>query len=540
MSDPIADILKVAEENYLSATGKNLGAKAQILSDLGYLKTELLASVTLENKIEEAYRAFFTDLKQSGLKSIKEINEYTTIYQEQADLKLLESATDIDEGIWIHKIPELGETGLITRIIHYRLTLLGLYSGPVGLHYNAFSYAGLEKAAMYVRKPKLNTLNLLANLQNYTEAFLTENGYANSVVAFKSRITGKREDVPEYSGKFKRQIKQDLKDHEVQFEILEEKLFRRKDENVDLEFLKQKANEEINRFILRLIQLHQWMAGYYNGAIDSDFGEYTVESLVEIIENHNDGSDDKIRTADVLARVRDDYFIFNCLYFLKQYKEENRQADQTLNTLVILSDTYGKAEPEEQQTFETNFQAGIDLVKKGQDTIPESRNGIIRRVFFGIRAFFKKAFRFARKLFRWIVTGLKRAGTFVNNAIRMIYSFLKEAIKHFIEGVKFLLGKLPVTTQNSEGHYMYSNLDLDKDGLNIFETSRSSDLKNHMDLVRQKVQSMSFSLAMIGFLYQAFRTALSAAAVIGWPAFILKLVIAFKNVIDSYKTVITI
>jgi hypothetical protein len=281
------------------------------------------------------------------------------------------------------------------------------------------------------------------------------------------------------------------------------------------------------------------MAGYYNGALDADFGELTVESLIEIIENYNEGSDDKIRAADVLARVRDDYFIFNCLYFLKQYKEENRQADQTMNTLAILSDVYSKAKPGEQVAFESNFQAGIEVIKNGEDNIPETKNGVLRRVFFGIRTFFKKAFRFAGKLFRWIVSGMKQAATFVNNAIRMIYTYLKDAIRHFIEGVKFLLGKLPVTTQSSNGSFMYSNFDLDKDGLNVFGTANASDIKIHMDMVRQKVHSMTFSLALIGFLYQALKTVLTAAVVIAWPLFILKLVIAFKKVIDSYKTVLT-
>jgi len=537
--DPITEILKVAEENYLSAIGKSLGAKAQMLSDLGYLKTGLLNGVSIENRIADAYHSFFSDLQKSGLLSSSEINEYTNTYHNQAGLKLLEVVTDIDEGITINRLPELGESGLITRMIHYRLSLLGLYSGPVELNYNAFSYAGLEKAANFVQKPKLKTVNLLADLQNYTEAFLNENGYKYSVVAFKSGIAGKRKDVPEYSGKFKRQLREDLNGHEAEYEILEEKLFHRNDENVDIHLLHNMAGDETNRFILRLIQLHQWMSGYYNGALDADFDELTVESLIEIIENYNEGSDDKIRAADVLARVRDDYFIFNSLCFLKQYKDENRQADQTLATLTILSDAYNKAEPLQKQMFETNFQSGIDSVKAGQDVLPESRNGILRREFYGIRMFFKKAFRFAHKLFRWIVSSLKRAGTFVHNAIRMIYSYLKEAVRHFIEGVKFLLGKLPVTTQSSDGSLMYSNFDLDKDGLNIFESSNAADIKIHMDMVRQKVHSMSFSLALIGFLFDALKTTLSAAVVIAWPLFILKLVIAFKKVIDTYKTVLT-
>jgi len=539
MSEALEEVLQRAEENYLPASGKCLGAKAQMLSDLGYLNTEILVEISQEHKIDQAYQLFFSELNASGLISSVGINKINTIYQDQASIKFLEAATDIDEGLQINKLPELGEYGLTSKIIHYRLALLGLYTGPVELCYNAFSFTGLEQAASYIQQSKLDTINMLADLQSYTTAFLEVNGYNNSIVVFKSGISGKNEDYPEYSGKFKRQLKQDLEGHISEFEILDDHLFRRKDEDVDLDFLKNIAGQEINRFILRLIQLHQWMAGYYNGSLDSEYGKYTIDSLIEIIENYNEGSENKIRTADVFARVRDDYFIFNSLYFLHKYKEENTRTDQTMNTLQILSDCYAKADAKDQKVFETNFQAGIDLAKNGQDTLPEKKNGVIRRVFFGVSVFFKKAFRFARRLFRWVVQQVHKATNFVSNAIRMIYTYLKEAVRHFIEGVKFLLGKLPVTTQSKQGLYMYSNFDLDKDGLNIFGTADAIDIKNHMDLVWKKVHSMSFSLAVIGFLYAALKVGMSAATVIGWPLFILKLVMSFKKVIDSYKTILT-
>lgn len=532
----LEDILKKAEENYILSDGKSTGAKAQMLSDLGYLSTEVLSSFSMVNIIEEAYQSFLADFLQSGLISNKELGDTVTIYQDQFGLKLLQAVTDIDEGLQIGRLPELGEYGLITRIIHYRLSLLGLYTGPVDLCFNAYSYAGIEKAAAYINKTKLITVNLLADMQGFTEAFLQEKGFTNSIVVFRSGIAGKSDKLPEYSGKFKRQLRRDLGDHKSEFEILDKHLFFFNDDKVDENFLKSMAAEDINLFILRLIQIHQWMAGYYNGALDSEYSLKTIASLTEIIENYNEDSGNNIGKEDVLARVTDDYCILNCLYFLKHYQDENLMKDRTLSTLDILSESYNKAEPNEQQAFETNFQKGVDFVKSSQGSIPEKRNGVIRRVFFGIRAFFKKAFRFARKLFRWIVKGM---GSFVQNVIRMIYSYLKDAIRHFIDGVKFLLGRLPVTTQNKDSQTLFTLIDLDKDVYNIFGTANTTDVNNHVDMVMQKVYSMSFSLAVIGFLYQGLKFAMSTATLIGWPLFILKLVTAFRNVIDSYKLVLT-
>lgn len=532
MNDALDAILQKAEESYLPSDGKSLSAKAQLLADLGYLNTELLIETSMEDKIEQAYRSFYTDFLQSGLMSIKKINDIATVYHEQVGFKLLEAATDIDEGFHIKKLPELGECGLISRIIHYRLSLLGLYTGPTERYYNSYTYASLEKAAGYIHKSKLETINLLADVQSFTEAFLLENGYKNSIVVFRSGITVKSDSLPDYSGKFKRQLRRDLSDHKSEFEILDKSLFFFNDDKVDKNYLASRVGEEINLFILRLIQVHQWMAGYYNGALDSEYGIKTIDSMTEIIQNYNEDSGNIVKKEDVLVRATEDFCIFNCLYFLSQYKKENALKNQTINTLEILSECYSKAETKDQEAFEIKFQQGIDLEKNRQDLVPEKRNGVLRRVFFGIGVFFKKAFRFARKLFNWIVDGLS---SFVKNVIRMIYNYLKEAILHFIEGVKFLLGKLPVVTQGKEGKSMYSNFDLDKDGYSIFGSANATDVKNHTNMVMQKVHSMSFSLAMIGFLYQGLKFALSATAIIGWPFFILKLVIAFRNVIDSYK-----
>ena len=540
MNNALENILEEARENYLPKSGKPLGLKAQVLIDLGYLRPEFLVEPIKERKINEAYSLFYSDLEVSGLISSSENTNIESVFQEEADTKLLEIVADIDEGLHLKKVPSFGEKSLVVRILHYRLNLLGLYEDFVAGHFSAASYAALDKAAFMIKKSKLTALNLLADIQTYTDAFLKARGYNNCIVSFFTGKEAQKTSIPDYSGKFKRRLKKDLKKHPAIFEKLDDHVFFRRDKKVNLDYLRKLEKEEINRFTLRLLQLHQWMGGHYNGLLDTDFGNYTLNSFINIIGQYNESEAEKVKTEEVLVKVTDNVIVFNALFFLKQYKNENASEDRTLNTLQILSENYHEASEENKEQFRRNFQDGIDEAIKNENKTPETKFGMIRRVFFGIKAFFKKAFKFAKRIFKWIAEKVGKAVDFIQNTLRMIYNYLKQAVKHFIDGVKFLLGKLPVVNKDDQGNLLISNFDFDKDGISIIG-SKNDDLINlHLRSVNRRIVSMSFSLALISFLFKTIKGILSSATVVAWPIFAIKLVVAFKKVIESYKLVLTI
>ncbi|MFA5327629.1 MAG: hypothetical protein WC384_07550 [Prolixibacteraceae bacterium] len=526
--DEVDEILVNAERLYVSNDSERLLPKVQMLTDLGYINIDLIFEPLIENQLVTFFNAFYNDFLCSEFAIKIDLPKMEAMYREQFDLKLLEVAIDMDEGLKVTKLPKMGEQNLVTRIIHYRLALIGMYTGPIDLYFNALSYSTLEKAANYVGKSKLETINLLSDFQAYTEAFLVETGYKNSVVVFKAEADIDRTKFPEYRGQFKRQLRDDLADYPDEFERLKENIFFLNDDKVKEDFLLSRESDEINSFMLRLIQIHQWMSGHYNGALDSTYGNKTLESLLEIIDCYKESSSNNIIPEAVFGRVKNDYYIFNSLFFLKNYKEENHSQDKIFDVLDTISDAYQNAKNDDKKRFSTNFQNGIENEKNQTLKIPEKRNGTMRRLFLGIRTFFKKAFRFAKKIFSWIVKGIS---SFTGNVIRMIYAFLKEAIQHFIAGVKFLLGKLPTITLSHDKKANYSNFDLDKDGINVFGTSNKMEVQAHIKEVWNNIHSMSFSLNVVSLLI----TAISGANIIGWPFFALKLVAAFKRTIESYK-----
>ncbi len=541
MNTPLEELANQVEQEIPVPADLQLGAMVQMLTDLGYLKTELLYGGNAAEKAASAFQLFHADLLASGLTDAHEIEKLTAMNGREAGVKLLEAATDVDEGFCFTSLPRLGDLNLITRIVHYRLSLLGFYPGQIDSVFNAYSISGLDKAASLTGQKALATLNLLGDLQQFTVAFTKMHGYSNSIAVIKSPWPESAGETLNYSGRFKRRLRDDLGNHTAEFDVLDDRLFFRKDDKVDEAFVSSLAKSELNGFMLRLIQLHQWMAGYYNGALDSGFGEVSLNSLLNIIHNYQESGDGRIRDGEVLVNVSKDYYLFNCLFFLKQYQAESQQQDKSFETLAAIVQSYQNAvKDDDKSDFEKNFRSGMAAVVERQHELPVKKNGVIRRVFSGVRTFFRKAFRFARKIFRWIADWAEKAVDFLGNLLRMIYAWVKEAVRHFVEGVRFLLGNFPVVSAGKAGELMYSNLQADKDGINIIGKAEPGEIRQHLNNLRGMVSNMKFSLAVIGMLVQIMKTALTATAPVAWPVLILNLGMSFKKVSETYKTVLTI
>lgn len=539
MNDPLAELANQVEQEIPASADLLSGARVQMLTDLGYLKTELIYEGNAIEKAASAYQSFYADLLASGLTEARQLKNLTAMYGSEAGVKLLEAATDVDEGFRFTSLPRLGDLNLVTRIVHYRLALLGFYAGQPDSAYNAYSMAGLDQAASLIMQKALTTLNLLGNLQQFTVAFTNVHGYSNSIAAIKSPSSQSSGKIPEYSGKFKRRLRDDLRNHPAEFEVLDKGLFYRQDEKVDQAFVNSLANAELNSFILRLIQLHQWMAGYYNGALDAGFGEVSLNSLLNIIHNYRESAGVRISDGEVLVNVTGDYYLFNSLFFLKQYQAESQQQDKSFETLAAIVYSYKEAGNKEKSDFDKNFRSGMAAVVERQKALPVKKNGVIRRIFFGVKTFFKKAFRFARKIFRWIAQWADKAVEFLGNLLRMIYSFVKEAVRHFVDGIRFLTGNFPVLTNGKSGELIYSNLSVDKDGVNILGKAEPGEIRQHLNSLKGMVSSMSFSLAVIGMVVQLMKSVLASPAPVAWPVLILNLGMSFKKVSETYKTILT-
>lgn len=534
----VQDLIQKLDKQYLPPNDSTQQQKASYLSDLGYMpdivETE---GEVFDQFLNQAFQEFYTDLQKSGLISSQTQKQLKTLYPSEYEVKLLEICLDMDEGLQIEKLPAFGDQDLITRILHYRLNLLGLYTAPVKAYFSAASYNGLSKASSFTGKTPLSTANLLADIQQFTVVYLKNRAYKHPVVIMQLSDTS-TEGLEKYTGAFKRAVKRELTGYDEVFDELNKSLFRRNDDKVDVADALELLNADDNSFIIRLIQVHQWIAGFYQGSIDGDVGAVTLQSLQDVISSYNESGEsvDEKRTLVVLSD-KEKLLAFNAIFFLNKYKLEQQQSDKTISTLEAVNNSYQAASEEDQKQFETTFNEQWGKVANGEPLTESQPKGFFQRIFGGIRAFFKKAFRFARKIFSWILKGIKKVAGFIGNFLKKIYNIIKEAAQHFIEGVKFLLGKTTVLT-NENQQTIITNFDLDKDVLNLGTSIDNSLLKTHVGKVDEKVNSLKFSLTLIAFLFKTIR-AILMGGIVAWPLFLFKLAKSFKQVIDSYKQIAT-
>ena len=96
---------------------------------------------------------------------------------------------------------------------------------------------------------------------------------------------------------------------------------------------------------MRLIQVHQWQDGLYDGLLDSDIGELTLKSILSAIDLYNVIKNRQIKTHRVLTHVVRDYYLFNGLFFLQEYMVEDDEGGETQNAEeIIISDLLQQVE----------------------------------------------------------------------------------------------------------------------------------------------------------------------------------------------------
>jgi len=534
----VQDLIQKLDEQYLPPNDSTQNQKASYLSDLGYMPDIVETEGVVFNQfLDEAYQSFYSDLQKSGLISTQTQKQLKVLYPSEYEVKLLEMCLDIDEGLQFEKLPAFGDQDLKTRILHYRLNLLGLYTAPVKAYFSASSYNGLSKAASFTGKTPLSTANLLADIQEFTVVYLKNRGYQHPVVIMQLSDASTN-GLANYTGAFKRAVKRELSGYDEVFNELNKSLFKRNDDKVDVSDAINILHADDNSFIIRLIQVHQWIAGFYQGKIDGEVSSVTLQSLQDVISSYNESGEsvDEKRTLVVLSE-KEKLLAFNAIFFLNKYKLEQQQSDKTISTLEAVNNSYQSASEEDQKQFETTFNEQWGQVAHGHSLTENQPKGFFQKIFGGIKAFFKKAFRFARKIFSWILKGIKKVAGFITNFLKKIYNIIKEAAQHFIEGVKFLLGKTTVLT-NENQQTLITNFNIDKDVLNLGTSIDSTLLKTHLGKVDEKVNSLKFSLTLIAFLFKTIK-AILLGGIVAWPLFLFKLAKSFKQVIDSYKQIAT-
>ncbi len=509
----------------------------QHLIELGYIpmsKVNALNDLDFEN----AKSDFFKDAQISGLFTENELRRQIFEDEEEFLAELLGDATDIDEGFRFESLPEKGTVNLITRIIHYRLDIFGLWPFAINAPFNIVtSVAALQKIGEYASCTALEVINYLADVEELTKRLLKVHKDEDFILAFKTKKAIDKKVIKDldHSGKFKNQLKQDFGGRSEFFKYLNDEVLNEKAKNVDFTFLNREAINPFKQFVLRLIQVHQWQDGLYEGLLDSDIGEVTIKSILTAIELYKLAGNKSIQSYRVLTHVVNGYFLFNGLYFLQEYMiEEGDKISGSNSEEKIVSDVLSNVERSDDQTLNA-FQLNMEVLKIelviASKSQPEEKKGFLKRIYFGIKKFLKKIVSISKKIFGWIVDLTKKFWGILKKVFGHFFSKLAKGIKAFVDGIKFLLGKKSMTTKNDKG-LISSVIRMDGDCFNIVAGNSTGIIHEHNKKIKYNVTSMEFALTIVGGV---LNIVMKAFSVLSWPMLIFSIIKIFKNISESYK-----
>lgn len=506
----------------------------QHLVELGYIPINLLNALRPAD-LEKAKDQFLLEAHDSSIYQTADFIDAAFREPDNFLVGLLRQAVDIDEGFIFEKLPEVGAINLTTRIIHYRLDVFGLWPFAINMPWSLVnSEARLKMVAGFLKSTPLEAINLLADIENLTKRLLS--AYENDTFIFAFRANGNlSKDIIrklDQKGAFSRQLVDDFGERSDFIKFLKKEIIKGK--RIDFGFLRQDTENPFKKFLLRLIQVHQWQDGFYNGLLDGDLGEVSLQSLMDAVEFYNAANRKNIKIHRVLTYVDDGYFLFNALFFLQEYMVEDVEPNAESSAEdTIISNIINQVQHSDEITV-ASFQDGFLKLKSeilaDSASKPQERKGLLQRIYFGMKKIIKKVFKIAKNIFNWIVETTKKFWGLLKKVFRHFFENLRNGIKAFAEGMKFLLGKREVTTAGREG-LIASKMQFDGDSFNLVLGHPASLIETHMGKMQYHAATLQFSVAVVGGVINIIKNILN---VLSWPLLVFTIIKIYKHIKDAY------
>lgn len=534
MSEALDDIVLQMEEEAATLPKKN-NQCIQHLIELGYLPL-LLTNALSPGDIQNAKLAFLEEAVESGLFPMVELQLLGDETDDEFLARLLERATDIDEGFRFSKLPDAGEVSLTSRIVHYRLDIFGLLPFAISQPFDVInSQARLQELGDFLQRDKLAALNLAGDVEKMTTHLLEIHPDEDFILAFKPRNTvePKLKRQLNRTQKFKKQLIEDFGEKTEFFRYLRKEILKEKPKKVDFNFLNLQIQKPFKKFIMRLIQVHQWQDGLYNGLLDSDMGELTINSILKTNELYNSANDKRVPSFRILTHLVDDYFLFNALFFLQEYMVEEEKTDHPEDRILNdLMHNITQASDGELNAFDLHMNVIKGEIATASENKPVERKGFLQRVYYGVKKIFSKIAKFSRKIFVWVVRFADQFKEILKKVFGGFFDSLSTGIRAFIAGIKTILGRGGIIS-SSENGMIASVIRLDGDCYNFVTGNKSITLVDrHIKSVDTQVKNLRFSLAIVGGVLKIVAASLS---VFSWPMLMMTIVKTAKQITETYR-----
>ncbi|MEM1323135.1 MAG: hypothetical protein AAGG75_22915, partial [Bacteroidota bacterium] len=223
--------------------------------------------------------------------------------------------------------------------------------------------------------------------------------------------------------------------------------------------LQQIADAPINRFLLRILQLHQWSNGYYNGRLDSKFGSWTFGALSQFVEDIPG-----LKLKYILCKLggpSQGYWLLNAAYLFEKMVQIYRK-DRKKEADVQLIQHYQSAFADQPPALQSELMNKA-FEELNEETAAGQRGvGIGRRIYRGATGLARSLLRGIGKLINLIRYQVKKLLNLFKNFVHFLYQEIREGVVKYGVGLTLLLagGKLLPLDANT-GQRLLDGLNID-------------------------------------------------------------------------------
>ncbi|GAB4408526.1 MAG: hypothetical protein OHK0053_35270 [Microscillaceae bacterium] len=503
-----------------------------VLMDLGYLPDDFWHSPSRypnpDLVLQQAWQSFRQEYRKAGL-----LPQHLPAFDLEADeteRQLMALLLDLDGDFDLPASFALGEKNLFTRVLHYRLGPSGLavFAGSVSNPFSAFSLEGLQILGRWLGTSDLSVcIQLSGDLPALTRRLFLQPVFQNQVVFFR------QEGLPlepgldiERNRPFRRRLQKDLGPRSA-YRLFYREVVRQGDYAAYIE-PREKSLE--NQFLIRLLQLRQWMLGFYAGRPDGIFGPLSFQSLVELADMED------LALNEFLAYTRlfpsDQYYwVVNISYLLQEVMDrfEREEAREDLSEAIPAQLALLVPLPAQQmeqglaQVYD-QAQAEAQLALKKGRRMYRGQKARLKSFWHGLKGILKRIWDFLKGVATQILRFVREAWRFLLSQIRTAWWVLRE-------GMGFLLGRrVFITPSGNVGEAAISDFDIDFDGLSLYPAHLgASSLDLHLHRIRQSTARMQFCLQFLGRLLGWLKNAWLLG--IGWLGLGLKMMALLKELL---------
>ncbi len=238
--------------------------------------------------------------------------------------------------------------------------------------------------------------------------------------------------------------------------------------------------DEVNRLVIRLVQLRLWLQGTYVGKLDNDMGSLSHQAIEHFAQmvNYNQTSP-VVDEKSFLIKLSRNHWAINAKFF---FGSVFQSVDAVYGRRTSISREIDSIAEGIRAPDRNGFYVGLsDLIDeelveeaKQRKHKRKTRNG--RGFWGGLRAFFGKIAQVIKQGISAVLSAIHDFFRWVKNGAKSLIAEIKEAYETFRTAIRFIFGKRIITTAG-----LTTDFDFDFDAVSRIEnTLNQEDIGSHV------------------------------------------------------------